>query len=232
MNEQPMIGSGALRGSASDWSRSPGSVSDRVVKMLEQSAGLGFLGPMPVSAQISHALGFVAAARRAGAKDPRRVLDLGSGAGMPGWVLADCWPLSEIVLLDSSQRRTEFLESQVVGWNRHPEVRVVRDRAEVVGRSPLFREQFDVVTARSFGGPAVTIECGAPLVEVGGIMIVSEPPADERRWPEAGLQEFGLEAHEPFRSDSGYNYQVLVKVLPIGERYPRRTGVPAKRPLF
>jgi 16S rRNA (guanine527-N7)-methyltransferase len=232
MSDRESTGQGTFGTSPPGPPRLSSSVSDHVIEMLEQSARLGLLGPMPVAAQLNHSLGFVAAVRSTGIGEPGKILDLGTGAGIPGVVLADCWPSSEIVLVDSNQRRTEFLQSQVAEWKRRPQIQVVRERAEVLGRSPLFREKFDVVTARSFGGPAVTTECGAPLVAVGGVLVVSEPPGGEPRWPEGELQEFGLETRELFRSDSAYNYQVLMKVRPTSERYPRRTGLPAKRPLF
>jgi 16S rRNA (guanine527-N7)-methyltransferase len=103
-----------------------------------------------------------------------------------------------------------------------------------LARDDRFRQKFEVVTARSFGSPAVTVECGAPLLGVGGVMVVSEPPgdADERRWPEEGLAQVGLVRASRLRLDDRFGYQVLVKSGETPERYPRRVGVPSKRPLF
>ena len=66
-------------------------------------------------------------------------------------------------------------------------------------------------------------------------MIVSEPPADQLeadRWPSAELEQLGLQPSARVRFNDAFGYQVLVKASTIPERYPRRVGVPAKRPLF
>jgi hypothetical protein len=65
-------------------------------------------------------------------------------------------------------------------------------------------------------------------------MVVSEPPgvADDRRWPVEGLALVGLISHSRVRFDDRFGYQVLVKSEMTPERYPRRVGIPAKRPLF
>ncbi len=111
-------------------------------------------------------------------------------------------------------------------------VLVATGRAEDLARRPDLRTGFDVVTARAFGPPAVTAECSAGFVRVGGVVLVSEPPdAPERRWPADGLRQLG------FRSagvvgEAGMGVRVLKAVAPCPDRYPRRVGVPAKRPLF
>jgi 16S rRNA (guanine527-N7)-methyltransferase len=106
---------------------------------------------------------------------------------------------------------------------------VLRGRAEVVGRDLAHRGQHDTVVSRSFGPPAVTAECGAPLLATGGVLLVSEPPSPvQDRWPVEGLELLGLEDRTP----PGAQVRVLVQIEPCGERYPRRTGVPTKRPLF
>jgi len=67
-------------------------------------------------------------------------------------------------------------------------VRVIRSRAEVAGHDPALRFQFDLVTARGFGPPAVTAECAAGFLRVDGRLVVSEPPEDRvSRWPSDGL---------------------------------------------
>lgn len=167
-------------------------------------------------------------------RHPSTAADLGTGGGVPGLVLHSCWPRCRLVLVDGSQRRTEFLSSQVDGWSDSDTVEVVRGRAEELSRDDRYRERFEAVTARSFGPPAVTAECGAPLLEVGGVMVVSEPPGetDERRWPVEGLIQLGLIPHSRIRFDDRFGYQVMVKSEATPGRYPRRVGVPNKRPLF
>jgi len=202
---------------------------------LRRSAELGFLGRMPIWEQIDHALGFVFAAESAGRTPPDRVLDLGSGGGVPGLVVHSCWPESHVVLVDSNDRRTEFLSAVIAGLGSSVDVEVLRARAEDAGRAPGLREQFDLVTSRSFGAPAVTAECGGPFLAKGGLMVVSEPPDPDpgpHRWPSTELEELGLKASVRVRFNGAYGFQVLVKSQATPARYPRRVGIPTKRPLF
>jgi 16S rRNA (guanine527-N7)-methyltransferase len=211
-----------------------GRVTLRVEQILHRSAELGFLGSMSVSDQIDHALGFVVAAESVLQRQPRSVVDMGAGGGVPGLVLLSCWPDSRLVLLDANERRTEFLSTETAGWDAPGTVEVLRGRAEEIGRMDRLRQQFDLVTSRSFGVPAVTAECGSPLLAVGGVMVVSEPPdgPDGTRWPVEGLTQVGLRVSTRVRFDDRFGYQVLVKSDPTPDRYPRRVGIPSKRPLF
>jgi 16S rRNA (guanine527-N7)-methyltransferase len=161
---------------------------------------------------------------------PARLLDLGSGGGVPGLVLAMLWPESAVVLLDGSVRRTEFLESAVTGLGLEARVEVVTARAEDAGHGPR-RETFDLVTARGFAAAPVTAECAAPLTHDGGYVIVAEPPTPTAsRWPPGPLAELGLRlAH---RVNEPFHVQVLARNGPVPARFPRRVGVPAKRPLW
>lgn len=211
-----------------------------LVPVLERARQVGFLGPGPVGAHIRHALGFAAVVGPA----PARLLDLGSGGGVPGLVLALYWPAAEVVLLDANQRRAGALEGAVSGLGLAGRVEVVRSRAETAGRDGRWRERFDVVVARGFGAPAVTAECASPLVSVGGLLVVSEPPTvggaselatiggDEpgSRWPTSPLGALGLVPRPPERLE--HSFQVLDKTGPCPARFPRRVGMPGKRPLF
>lgn len=161
----------------------------------------------------------------------RHVLDLGSGGGLPGLPLALATPAAQWVLLDGSVTRCRFLEEAVAELGLDTRVRVVAARAEEAGRQPDLRQSFEAVVARSFGPPAVTVECGAPFLAVGGLLVVAEPPeGSEVRWPQGGLAVVGMEAVATIKQPSAF--QVLRQVTACPEPYPRRTGIPAKRPLF
>lgn len=160
--------------------------------------------------------------------EPARLLDLGSGAGIPGLVLAGCWPDADVRLLDSAQRRIRVLDEAITQLAWAPRVQTLHARAEDAGRDPAHRDQYDLVTARSFGPPAVVAECAAALVRVGGLVVVTEPPdATGDRWDPGALADLGLEA-EGVRAGLMH----LRCVQPVPERFPRRSGVPRKRPLF
>jgi 16S rRNA (guanine527-N7)-methyltransferase len=216
-----------------------GSVSpeqDAAVEVvLERSRRLGFLGPGSVRVHMDHGLGYA----QGFPSPPHRFLDLGSGGGVPGLVLALHWPVADGVLLDASARRCAFLAEAVVQLGCQSRVRVVRARAEEAGRRTDLRATFAAVVARGFGPPATTAECGAPFLAVGGRLVVSEPPdggGDElpretaERWPPGGLAALGLTRGDAWRSRFGYQSLVLQRTCP--DRFPRRNGVPAKRPLF
>ena len=199
------------------------------VAVLEEARALGFLGPGPVVAHLVHALGFATAG---GGPPAGPALDLGTGAGVPGLALALLWPGSDWTLLDASERRTAFLSEAVAALELGGRVEVVRGRAEDAGRERGRRGRYVLVVARSFGPPAVVAECGCPLLAVGGRMVVSEPPDGEtRRWPQGPLADLGV-AVGPKARTSGGTYQVLDQVVACPDRYPRRSGIPAKRPLF
>jgi len=250
---------------------------DRIVRVLEAARSQGFLGPGPVQTHIAHALGYLDAIGWNGPRpgsDPRRaparILDLGSGGGIPGLVLADALETAEVVLLDSVRRRTDFLRWAVGQLDLSHRVRVLACRAEVAGRDAAERAHYDVVVARSFARPSVTAECGAPFLKVGGLLVVSEPPVEssepvaphsgkygrdlpmevpgsggppisgsgdqcevERsggRWPERELEQLGLVPGA--RKGNDFRFQVLRQVSACPDQFPRRVGVPAKRPLF
>jgi 16S rRNA (guanine527-N7)-methyltransferase len=221
-----------------------------VVEVLEQSRALDLVGTMDLESQVAHSLGFAHAfeeagpARRSpsGEDPPGQWMDLGSGGGLPGLVVAHYWPRSAAVLLDSSERRTGFLAEAVHALHWEDRVEVVRARAEDAGRDPLLRGGFEAVWARSFGSPPVTAECAAPFLRQGGLLVVSEPPPADPgstreardlaadRWPSEALAELGLAPLVTVRGRFGY--QVLEQVEACPERFPRRAGVAAKRPLY
>jgi 16S rRNA (guanine527-N7)-methyltransferase len=203
--------------------------------VLERSRSLGFLGPGSLRVQQDHALGFTAGQEQ----PPARLLDLGSGGGLPGLVLAVHWPGSEVVLLESSARRCAFLTEALTELGCDGHATVVRARAEDAGRDGALRGRFAMVVARGFGPPPVTAECSAPFLAVGGRLVVSEPPGDDddpdgtraaARWPSAGLALLGLAAERAWANP--YHYRSFVLEAPCPDAYPRRDGVPAKRPLF
>jgi len=191
---------------------------------LTRSQALGFLGPGPIGAQIDHALRFAEACP---GPPPGRALDLGAGGGLPGLVLALAWPDSYWVYLDANERRTAFLGEASVLLGLRDRVEVRRGRAEDLGHDPTLRATFDLVTARSFGPPAVTAECASPLLVAGGTLLVSEPPEDADRWDEPGLAQLGLT-----RGPRQSGCQVLIQTTVCPDRFPRRVGIPGKRPLF
>ena len=133
-----------------------------IVEVLEESRALGFLGPGPVMFHVEHARGFGAVLPA----DAEVLVDLGTGGGVPGLVLAHDRPDSRMILVDGSTKRCEFLEGVVerLGWTGRVEVRC--GRAEEIVHDPTLRGLADAVVSRSFGPPAAVAECGAPFLRV------------------------------------------------------------------
>lgn len=200
---------------------------DRLLEVLGEAREFGFLGPGPVAAHIAHAEGFAAPF---GDVPPARWADLGSGGGVPGLVLALRWPATTGVLIDANERRTGFLRSALAALELGDRVEVVRGRAEEVGRETAHRQAYHGIVARGFGPPPVTAECAAPLLRAGGLVVVSEPPEEVARWDRDGLALLGLVSEGTIAVDA--RYHVLRQDRVCGERYPRRVGIPGKRPLW
>ena len=196
---------------------------------------LGLIGPPELATQVRHAAGFLDAleagcGRRVSAEE--LIVDLGSGGGLPGMVCAARRLSGPFVLIEGSVRRAKLLAELVgrCGWEER--VTVLGERAEAVGHDRRWRGVGAAVFARGFGGPAETAECASALLEPGGVLIVSEPPgADGSRWDSEGLARLGM---EPVRvvEVGGFGYAVIRQVERCPEEFPRRVGVPRKRPLF
>jgi 16S rRNA (guanine527-N7)-methyltransferase len=224
----------------------PSAPTAALHQILEDARAAGFLGPGPVDAHLRHAEGFVAICRQLwpDGRTPPVLLDLGSGGGLPGLVVATQLPTATLVLLDSQGRRTAFLADAVRRLGLGSRVTVLQDRAEAAGRAPGVRGRFDGVLARSFGRPAVVAECAAPLLKSGGWLVVSEPPGDafegrsesssestpEIRWPAEPLHQLGLVPERLVHEE--FDYQTLRQAEACPDKFPRRDGMPAKRPLF
>ena len=195
-----------------------------LVAVLEEARDQGFLGPGPVEGHLVHARAYLVALEGT----TGYALDLGTGGGVPGLVLAAERPDLIWTFLDAMARRTAFLERAVASLGLA--VTVLTGRAEEAGRRSELRGRHAAVVARSFGAPAVTAECAAPFLAVGGRLVVSEPPEGSDRWPAGALAELGL---GPMTTVAGPpSLAVSILARPCPELYPRRTGVPAKRPLW
>jgi 16S rRNA (guanine527-N7)-methyltransferase len=169
-------------------------------------------------------------------RDSRTMADIGSGAGFPGIPLAIMLPHVEITLIDALGKRAKFLQDVIdrLGLN----ARAVHARAEEAGRRAELREQFDVVTSRAVAAMNILSELALPMVKVGGSMIAYKGPAwqEEVAGAENALAKLGgsfaeaLDAPIPGR-DWQHTLVVINKLSPISDKFPRRPGMPEKKPL-
>jgi 16S rRNA (guanine527-N7)-methyltransferase len=161
-----------------------------------------------------------------------RIVDLGSGAGLPGLVLAIARPEAEIVLVESVGKKCAWLERTVTALALE-NVRVVCARAEEVEEEP-----FDVVTARALASLSVLCEYAAPLLREGGSLVAWKGAVDAREDADGlhaanvlGLEREEVRAVEPYPGSQRRTLHVFRKVSPTPAGYPRRPGMAAKRPL-
>jgi len=201
-----------------------------LVEVLVRAQALGVLGPGPVDGHIRHAEDF-AVNLEIPPEGP--AIDLGSGAGLPGLVLALIWPASRWLLVEARLRRSAVLAQAIITLGLEKRVSVVTGRAEDLGRQDPYRGAHPLVVARCFASPPVTAECSAPFLKVGGHLVVSEPPVvtSEGRWPPDGLALLGLSAGIGKRSrESGY--RCFTQSEPCPPAYPRRAAAMKSRPLW
>ena len=160
--------------------------SSPLITALAESQRLGMLGDRPVDQIVEHAAAFVdALAGVAGT-----VVDLGSGGGVPGLVIADARPDLRVVLLDRRASRTDHLRRLIGRLGFADRVEVLTLDAAAAPRAIA-----DAVVARGFGRPASTLRAATPLLRPAGLIVVSEPPPedlDHDRWPAALLAELEL----------------------------------------
>lgn len=147
----------------------------------------GAIGERSLPVAIAHAEQFVAAIPA----DARRVVDLGSGGGLPGLVVAVRRPTLHVTLVERRARRADLLRRAVRSLELGTRVTVVdTDVAAVAHQHP---RAFDAVTARSFAAPAITARWASALLRTGGLLVVSEPPEDDpERWPASLMEQCKL----------------------------------------
>jgi 16S rRNA (guanine527-N7)-methyltransferase len=204
--------------------------AEGLVGVLFRSRELGFLGPGDIEEQRSHSRAFGELVGPFSGE----FLDLGAGGGLPGLVLLDLWPSATAVFLDAQERRCRFLRESIetLGWEDRVEIRV--GRAEVLSRAAELRGRFDLVVARGFGPPPVTAECAVAFLRPGGRLSVTEPPDDAStgsRWETEGLATLGFGAASVRRAVRAGVAEMILE-QPVDDRWPRRDGVPGKRPLW
>jgi 16S rRNA (guanine527-N7)-methyltransferase len=162
------------------------------------------------------------------------VLDLGSGAGLPGIPIKIAWPEIRLTLMDATAKKTAFLSACAEGLGLKGTA-VETGRAEDGAHAERLRERFDLVLARSVAPLPTLVELGLPFLRVGGRLIAPKGSRaeDELAGAKRALEMLGAKAFVvPFLVPGPK--QVLVAVLKQREtpaEYPRRAGTPSKRPL-
>ncbi len=165
-----------------------------------------------------------------------RIVDIGSGGGVPGIPLAVACPLLSVTLLEATGKKATFLQETVsaLGLSR---VDVLAARAEDAGHDPARRERYDVAVARAVASLDVLAELALPFVRVGGWLaaVKGSRAREEIATAGAALARCGGSQERllplPSGDDSPLSVVLVRKVRPTPTELPRRAGMPAKRPI-
>lgn len=166
-----------------------------------------------------------------------RVVDVGTGAGFPGIPLKILYPQTRLTLVESVGKKADFCRHIITELGLTG-VEVIQERAEKLGQAPEHRERYDWAIARAVAVMPVLLEYLLPLVRVGGRALAmkgeSAPAEAQSAEPAAKLLGGHLRQLTPLTLPGVVETRYLVvvdKVATTPKKYPRRVGIPAKRPL-
>ena len=186
---------------------------------------------------IKHFLDSVSSVKNNYIKDGISIIDVGTGAGFPGLPLRICLENIELTLLDSLNKRINFLQ-EVSDSLELDNIEFIHGRAEDFGKLEEYREQYDVATARAVAGLPILMEFCVPFVKVGGYFICLKGPNANLELEESkvAMEVLGIEFIEKIdvelpETDLNHNILVFKKVRNTPEKYPRKAGKPSKNPI-
>lgn len=169
-------------------------------------------------------------------KDHERLIDIGSGGGLPGVPIAIVKPDIRISLLESTKKKAGFLEDIVKKLNLM-NVRTIAERAETVGHEPAHRNQYDVAASRAVGSLPEILELALPLVRLNGSILAMRGTHAEQEAKESRNALNLLGGHilkiDSFAVEPGRNNTIIEiqKIAHTPEKFPRAKGMPKKKPL-
>ena len=170
-------------------------------------------------------------------KNNEKIVDIGTGAGFPGIPLAIMNKTNEFFLVDSLNKRINFL-NEVKQNIKLDNITTIHSRAEDFGQNKLYREKFDIAVSRAVANLSVLLEYLLPAVKVGGKVICMKGSQIEEEINEAkfAINELGgkINKVEDFYlpgTDMKRNVIVIEKIKSTPKKYPRKAGMPSKQPL-
>jgi 16S rRNA (guanine527-N7)-methyltransferase len=168
-------------------------------------------------------------------KKPCKVLDVGSGNGIPGIPAAIAVPDWDVYLLDSNNKKCGFLD-MFCNFNLIKNVHTIAGRAEVLGYGTM-RDAYDIVFARALGKLPTALELASPFLKVGGTLVVPHGTSwvTELQRSKKALKELGVSFKDKMSYTLGestiFTALLFEKTGSTPDKYPRTTGIPTKRPL-
>lgn len=161
---------------------------DDLLRVLSEIQRRGAIGRTPLPAAVAHADRFV----RALPVGATTVVDLGSGGGLPGLVVAHRRRDLRVTLIERRAKRVDLLRYGIRVLELSATTDVFDGQVEAFAASLDADARCDAVTARSYGPPLAVLAVAADIVRPGGVVLISEPPAGEERWTAAELQAVGF----------------------------------------
>lgn len=166
-----------------------------------------------------------------------RAIDIGAGAGFPGLPLKIVCPGLQLTLLEATGKKVRFLEHMVSRLGLE-NVEVIKGRAEELGRDAAHRERYDLALARAVATLPVLVEYALPFCRLGGLFVAQKGPEGnaEAESAEGAIATLGgalrhiVHLELPVLAELR-SLVVIEKIAPTPEKYPRRPGIPSKRPL-
>ena len=165
------------------------------------------------------------------------VIDVGTGAGFPGIPLKIVFPSLKLTLLDSLNKRINFLNT-VVDELGLSDVTALHGRAEEIGRNASYRESFDLCVSRAVANLSTLSEFCLPFVKVGGYFVSYKSEKADIEYIEAKnainlLSGGNVRIEDVIITDTDLTRKMVLieKLSPIDDKYPRRAGIPLKKPL-
>ncbi len=167
----------------------------------------------------------------------RTYIDVGTGAGFPGLVVAIMKPKLNITLLEAAAKKVSYLEACITALELDPEnVQSIHGRAEDLAKMPEFRESFDIGTARAVALLPTLSEYVLPLIKKDGIFIAQKKAGtDEVDQASNAIKLLGaeVESSQALNLEELPERQIIIikKISKTPDMYPRRSGMPLKKPL-
>jgi 16S rRNA (guanine527-N7)-methyltransferase len=191
----------------------------------------------PAQVQTRHLLDSLSLAKVVTFTAGMKIMDVGTGAGFPGVPLAIAFPQVRVTLMEATAKKLTFIEhiTQTLGLTN---TKTLHARAEDAGQNPRYRAAFEVVTARAVARLPALLEYLLPLTKEGGLCIAMKgsTAAEEAQDAQAALQALGGELRDitaielPAVEEAHY-LVVVAKTRKTPALYPRKAGLPTKKPL-
>jgi len=170
-------------------------------------------------------------------KNVKSVIDIGTGAGFPGIPLKIAFPHLKVVLLDSLNKRINFLNTVIEELGLE-NIQTIHGRAEDFAKQPVYREQFDLCVSRAVANLATLSEYCIPYVEKGGLFVPHKSGEIDEEVEQAkkavhvlgGKLENVIKFQLP-GTEIGRSFVVIKKVQITAKKFPRKAGLPSKEPI-